>query len=139
MSSEWCCTRSRVSLRSPRVDSPIVFPHRIENVERLRRSVQHYGAVLDVSRDAPHVARAQHLLLAADGETHAPLEKDADLLVRVAVLLDDSVRLQLDEGEHHLFRRTGADRHSGKDRVRRAFRSRREVEAHGTYLPCQKK
>ena len=44
-------------------------------------------------------------------------QHDADLLVWMAMLLDNAVRLKLGQGKHEPFGRAGAHRHAGEDAV----------------------
>src|SRR5262249_18497749 len=64
------------------------------------------------------------------GEHDAAREQDADLLMRVRMLLDDGVRLHFDEGEHHLLGGARADVDAGEDRVPAHLVRRGEELAH---------
>src|SRR5262249_39106473 len=76
----------------------------------------------DAAGDAPDVARPQLLLLAADCEAHSAAQQHADLVVRVRVLLDDGVWLQVDHRDQQPFRGAGADVDTGEDGVAGARR-----------------
>src|ERR1700687_4866916 len=86
--------------------------------------------MLDVARDALHVPLAQGFFLAADIEDRPAFEDHADLLVRMAVLRDNGMRLQLDVGQHYFFHAAGHDVDPGEDDVMRTVLFRREIEAH---------
>ena len=68
-------------------------------------------------RDAPDVAGLKCLLLVADDEDRLSLQQHADLVVRVRVLLDDRMRLQVDDGHHHAVGGAGPNVDAGEDRV----------------------
>ena len=55
----------------------------------------------DVGGDAPRPARLDPARLVADPELEPAGDEDADLLVLVAVLGDDAVRVELDHREGH--------------------------------------
>ena len=63
------------------------------------------------------------LRFAANREHDAALQQDADLFVRMGMLFDNAVRLQIDDREHHFLGGARLNVDAGKDRVRGPIRS----------------
>src|SRR5438874_3654589 len=96
--------KNPVSKAETGLSSQIIFPNRAENVDRLGGLIKHDEPMPNAARNAPHVAGTDGLLLVADVENTAAFEHHADLLMRMRVLFDDGVRLQVHVGQHHLLR-----------------------------------
>ena len=86
--------------RKSRGFSQIVFPDRVEHVERDGGAVEGADTVRDTTGDAPDVARAEPAGHAADGELEPPFEEDAHLLVGMGVLGHDGPGREVHDREH---------------------------------------
>jgi hypothetical protein len=108
----------------------IIFSDRMKHIEGLHGLVARDGAVHDATGYAPHFAGLQSFCLAADGERQLAFQEHSHLLVRMAVRLDDCVRLELDERKHHLLSGYRENVNAGKDLVMRRIGAGDEV-GHG--------
>jgi hypothetical protein len=97
----------------------VIFPDRVEHVERDSGAIQGANAVRYAARYAPDLARAEDPGDAPDGEFEASFQQDTHLLVGVGVIGDDGPRLEVDDREHDPAPGGGPDLHAPEDLVPR--------------------
>jgi hypothetical protein len=80
--------------------------------------------------DEVKVALAQHARFVADVERERAARHHSELLVRVAVPIDDAVRRDFHERQLEVLAGVSAREHGAEDGVRPALRGRREEPGH---------
>ena len=123
-------TRRSEEESSWNLPSPIVISHRMKHIECLHGLISCDALVNDAAGYSPHLAGTDRAGLVTNRERELTFEQHPHLLVRMAMRLDDSMRLKLDERKHHLLAGTGLNLHAGKNLVAGTFARSHKGRSH---------
>ena len=99
----------------------------MKHIQRDGRPAQGPHAVQHAPGNAPDIARPELPGDAANREIEPALKQHAHLLVRMRVLEDDGLGLQVHDREHHVFARDRLDLHAWKVHVPGTGPGRQEI------------
>ncbi len=107
--------------------SKIILADGVEDVQSHGALSQRFDAMDNSAGDPPDVAGSQNPGDSSDGELELARDHDSHLLVRMGMIGNDGIGLDVHDREHHAAASRGVNLDSGEYQVPRA-RSRRDEE-----------